>query len=86
MTIKTADGKVVDLGDRVFNYYDMKAGTIIEIDSHPQPDTMKGQNSNTPIGEWSNYWFDVRHDDESRAGLDGSRICTIEFAKRKGWL
>jgi hypothetical protein len=31
-------------------------------------------------------WFDVKHDDGTFALLDGSRICSIAFAERKGWL
>lgn len=31
-------------------------------------------------------WFDVTHDDGSTALLNGERICTIPFARMKGWL
>lgn len=30
-------------------------------------------------------WFDVDHDDGTRAYLDGSRICSLGFAQRRGW-
>jgi hypothetical protein len=83
--IRTADGVELDEGASAFNYYDMRAGVIGRIDSTPQPDTMKGQNSSTPIDQWSNYWFDFCHEDGSRSSLDGSRIITLETARRKGW-
>lgn len=86
MKITTADNKTLEQGDRAFNHYDHKAGTIERIDSWPQPDTMKGQSSSTPISEWSNYWFDFRHDDGTVALLDGSRICSIELAQRRNWV
>jgi hypothetical protein len=72
--ITTADGKRVTIGDRVFNYYDGRWGTIVRIESTAQPDTMRGQNSNTPIEEWDNYWFWLDNGDY----LDGSRISTRE--------
>jgi hypothetical protein len=84
--IVTADGAVLHEGDRAFNYYDMRIGRIGRIDSRPQPDTMKGQNSSTPIEEWSNYWFDFVSDSGGSTSLDGSRICTVECARRKGWV
>jgi hypothetical protein len=74
--IVTADGKHVKQGDRVYNYYDCKWGTIERIDSHPQPNTMQGQTSSTPMEEWDNYWFTILHDEGSRTTLDGSRIAT----------
>lgn len=86
IVITTADGRKLAEGDRAFNYYDMKPGTIEQVDSYAQPDTMKGQTSATPIEEWSNHWFTFRHDDGSSALLDGSRICTEQFARVKGWL
>lgn len=67
MVITTVDGVEVRSGDRVFNYYDRKAGTI-----EHQPD--------------SSGWFDVKHDDGTRAYLNGERICSLAFAARKGWV
>jgi hypothetical protein len=84
--ITTADGKKLRKGDMAFNYYDMKSGIVGKIDAWPQPDTMKGQDSSTPQSEWSNHWFNFIHDDGTSASLDGSRICTNEFARRKGWM
>jgi hypothetical protein len=30
-------------------------------------------------------WFSVQHTDGKIITLNGQRICTLEFAKRKGW-
>jgi len=84
--ITTEDKVVLHQGDRAFNYYDMKPGVIERIHRYPQPNTMNGQNSSTPIEEWDNYWFDFNHDDGSSTTLDGSRICTVAFAIKKGWI
>lgn len=83
--ITTMDGVVVSEGDRAFNYYDMSPGTIGRIDDRPQPDTLKGQSSDTPQAEWSNYWFEFISDDGSHRFLDGSRICSQAYAIRRGW-
>jgi len=84
--ITTEDGVVVGSGDRAFNYYDMKVGKIERIDSYAQPNTQAGQNSSTPVAEWNNYWFEFRHDDGSVSSLDGSRICSVAYAERRGWI
>jgi len=85
--ITTQDRVVLKEGDAAFNYYDMKPGVIGSIDIYPQPNTMAGQNSSTPMEEWNNYWFRFDHsDDGSYTSLDGSRICSVEFATRKGWI
>ncbi len=31
-------------------------------------------------------WFYLDHEDGTNALLNGQRICTIEFAQRKGWI
>lgn len=80
--ITTEDGKEVGLGDRVFNYYDGKWGTIERIDLYPQPNTKKGQNSSTPIEDWDNFWFTLLQDDGTRCSLDGSRIATYNPRER----
>ena len=69
MTIKTEDGVIVNPGDRVYNYYDMKPGVIREGSVMQAPDP----------------WFNVDHDDGTTSLLNGQRICTIEFAKRRGF-
>jgi hypothetical protein len=77
--IVTADGKEVGIGDRVFNYYDGRWGTITRIDEYPQPDTLKGQDSGTPMEKWTNYWFSLDNGDI----LDGSRISTYDPKEKK---
>lgn len=84
-TIRTQDGVTLRQGDRAFNYYDHKWGRIGRIDDWAQPDTMAGQNSSTPIDEWTNYWFTFEHDDDTNVSLDGSRICSAAYATRRGW-
>jgi len=84
--IITEDRVTLVRGDKALNYYDMRPGTIGEIDKYPQPNTMKGQNCSTPMEEWNNYWFNFNHADGSSTKLDGSRICSVGYAKRKGWI
>jgi hypothetical protein len=64
----------------------MEVGCIGVIDNHAQPDTMAGQDSSTPMEEWNNYWFEFINAAGRHTSLDGSRICSIEFARRKGWI
>ena len=86
MEIISADHKIFHEGDRAFNYYDMEVGVIGAIDSYAQPDTMKGQTCNTPVEDWNNHWFAFISDKGGQTSLDGSRICSIQFAVAKGWL
>ena len=67
--IRTEDGVEVSEGDRVYNYYDMKPGVIVEGTVRLMPDA----------------WFDVRHDDGTTSVLNGERICSLEYAKRRGF-
>lgn len=69
MTIRTEDGVVVQPGDRVYDYYSMKPGVIQPGSLILAPDV----------------WFDVTHDDGTRNVLNGQRICTMEFARRRGF-
>lgn len=82
VTLRLADGADVphEIGQRVFNYYDMLPGRIERLADRSEPDT----SGMLPHGEA--WWVTVRHDDGSRASLDGSRLCTIETAQQKGWL
>lgn len=66
--ITTEDGVKVGIGDRVYNYYDMKPGVI-----------------EGPIRYMPDAWFEVRDDNGKASILNGQRICSIEYAKRKGW-
>ena len=85
-TIRTQDGATLAAGDRAFNYYDMQPGVIGRIDEYAQPDTLAGQNSSTPMAEWSNHWFKFEQDNGLTCHLDGSRICSVGFARRRGWV
>ena len=85
-TITTADGRILREGDRAFNYYDMELGRIGRIDDRPQPDTLAGQTSATPVAEWTNYWFDFVADNGGVTSLDGSRVCSLTTARHKGWI
>jgi hypothetical protein len=81
-TIKLADGVVVphEVGTAVFNYYDHKPGTIERTAERAQPDT------SGLLPDGAAWWVDVRHDDGSSASLDGSRMVSVETAKRRGWM
>ncbi len=62
--VVTEDGKDVNEGDRVFNYYDMKWGVIRNVEAGDDP------------------WFDVMHEDGTKAYLNGSRISTFDPRER----
>lgn len=82
ISIQTEDGVIVHEGDRVYNYYDMWPGTIV---ADSVRDYARGGEE---VNIKRNLWFDVRRDDgdeRDTAMLNGERICTIAFAKRKGW-
>jgi len=80
-TLRLACGADVphEVGTRVFNHYDRKAGRIERTASRSQPDTSGA------LPEGKAWWVDVRHDDDSRAMLDGSRMCSMAFAMSRGW-
>lgn len=68
--IRTEDGAELQQGDRAYNYYDMRPGTIGRMNtSTADPDP----------------WFDFEHDDGSRSLLNGARICSIAYAIRRGF-
>jgi hypothetical protein len=81
--IITEDGKEVGLGDRVFNYYDGKWGTITKIDEYPQPNLRKNQNSSTPIEDWDDYWFTHTEDNGITTPLNGQRISTYDPKEKR---
>jgi hypothetical protein len=65
---RTEDGVIVQVGDRIYDYYSMKPGVIVRH-----------------AGDMPDPWFDVRHDDGGLAVLNGQRICSIAYAKRRGF-
>lgn len=66
--IRSEDGVTLSGGDRAFNYYDRKVGTII-------PDSFDREG-----------WFTFDHEDGTSTCLNGSRVCSVDFARRKGWI
>jgi hypothetical protein len=70
MFITSDDGQKLEAGDRAYNYYDMKVGTI-----GPER-TWK---------DLPDVWVEFIHADGSTATLNGQRICSIAHAKRMGW-
>lgn len=70
------------VGTRVFNYYDMKAGTIERTAAYPQAPTMPVHDRDGGAA----WWVNVRHDDGSMALLDQSRMCTPDYARARGWI
>jgi hypothetical protein len=76
-TLRLADGNDIphEIGQRIFNYYDMEAGTITRLATYPEPDT-SGQLPNGLA-----WWIGT-----TCGTLDGSRMVTIETAQRKGWI
>lgn len=69
-TVKTEDDVVLNEGDRAYDYYNMKPGKIGKLNSTvSDPDP----------------WFDFEHDDGTTCLLNGQRICTTEFAVRRGF-
>lgn len=82
-TLRLAGGADVPhaIGVRVFNYYDNEVGEIVGLAKYPQPDT----SGILPGGVA--WWIDFKADRTGRVcSLDGSRMCTIEHATRKGWV
>jgi len=88
-TLRLADGTDVphEVGTRVYNFYDGEVGTIVGLATRPQPDT-SGQ-----LPDGAAWWVDVLPDcrrGEGRSNLttllDGSRMCSIEHARKRGWL
>jgi hypothetical protein len=81
ISIMTEDDVIVHPGARVYNYYDMWPGTIQPLSDYEVEAALKG---GVDIKE--GIWFYVKPDDGGpRAQLNGVRICTIEFAQRRGF-
>jgi hypothetical protein len=70
------------VGTRVFNFYDHKAGHIERVATYPQAPTMPVHD----LDGGAAWWVDVRHDDGTHALLDQSRMCSISYARGRGWL
>lgn len=74
-----ADGSTVpnEVGAEIFNHYDMKVGTITRParQGSAQPDT----SGRLPGG--IAWWVDT-----TAGYVDGSRMCSLETARKRGWL
>lgn len=70
------------VGARVFNFYDHKAGVIERVATYAQAPTMPVHDKDGGAA----WWVYVRHDDNTSALLDQSRMCTIDYARSRGWL
>lgn len=75
--LRLADGKDVphEVGTVMYCYYDMCVVTITRCATYAQPDT-SGQ-----LPDGAAWWVDTDH-----GSFDGSRCCTLETARAKGWL
>jgi hypothetical protein len=77
--ILTEDDVIVGHESRVYNYYDMVPGTI-RIRQYDVDKITSETNIRRDI------WFEfIREDNGQTTILNGERICTIEFAKRRGF-
>jgi len=87
-TLRLACGTDVphEVGVRVFNYYDGEVGVIAAKATHVQPDT------SGLLPDGAAWWVDFLSDMDARKGarmscsLDGSRMCSIDHATKRGWL
>lgn len=70
--IITEDSGIVFPGDLAYDYYNMQVVELIKVDDMPSGDPTK----------WAD-WRVVGTD--KRVYLDGSRVCTIAYAKRRGF-
>jgi hypothetical protein len=80
-TIRTEDGVELKEGDRAYDYYSMKPGYILKFDNDPREDqyiNSEQQGSKKP-------WFSFQHDEGTRQYLNGQRICSMEYAIRRGF-
>jgi hypothetical protein len=75
--LRLSDGADVPhaIGTAIYNYYDMEPGFITALATRPQKDT------SGMLPDGIAWWVDT-----SAGYLDGSRMCSIEFAQKKGWL
>lgn len=78
LRIMTEDYVELGFGDVAYNYYDMKPGKIGRIH---EPYTRDDNETNIQ----TDIWFDFEHDEGGTAMLNGARICTIAFARRRGF-
>lgn len=75
-TLRLADGTDVphELGVEIFNYYDHQVGVITALATRAQPDT------SGLLPDGAAWWVDT-----TAGYVDGSRMCSVATARRKGW-
>lgn len=76
--LRLADGADVphEVGTVVYCYYDMRVVTITGTATHAQPDTSGA------LPDGAAWWVDT----DTGGSYDGSRLCTLETARKRGWL
>jgi hypothetical protein len=81
-TIRTEDGVEIGIGESAYDYYSMKPGKIVEFDSYQErEDAYYGRDMQGSLKPW----FTFEHTDGTRQYLNGQRICSVEYAKMKGF-
>lgn len=75
--LRLADGADVphEVGVVVFCHYDMSVVTITGLATRAEPDTSGA------LPDGAAWWVDT-----DKGSFDGSRLCTLETARKRGWL
>lgn len=84
-TIRTEDGAEVGEGDRVYGFHSqLTLGTILpgSMGTEERQDEYHGPEMQGSLQPW----FMVDFDNGKRELLNGQRVCSVEAARRKGWL
>lgn len=76
--IMTEDDTIVKHGDRVYNYYDMVPGTI---ELRPSDVSNIPDDPNIKV----DIWFEFKPDGGGVTILNGQRICSMDFARSRGF-
>lgn len=83
--IRTEDGVEVGEGDRVYGFHSqMTVGTIVL--GSMGSEKRKDEHHNREMQGSVMPWFTVEFDNGKRELLNGQRVCSVEYATRKGWV
>jgi len=76
-TLRLADGTDIphEVGAVAFCHYDMHVVTVTGKATYAQPD------SSGRLPDGAAWWVDTDH-----GSFDGSRMCSLATARRRGWL
>ncbi len=86
VTIKTEDGVEVGEGDKVYGFHSqMCVGTMGEIPNGPH-DERKDKYHGPYMQGSTDPWFMVEFENGKREMLNGQRVCSVEGAKRLGYI